>query len=233
MSQSQIQPENEAERDVYRMLCLNTLVDTCRDPDGQVTRHWHNGHTWREAARENISLSVKWKQSGSEEIVLTSREINRSGWLSEEWMQDEGRRSAARGGMEWYGREVPPTLAGGGKTGGRMCSRVVAVGPTAIDVLTAGEGQMATGGMFVEPQLPMTHLQAMETNHQWSRGIERIGFWLTVDDRSAEVGAGGTSTSFKFVRESDQSERETHRGMSRSARSKTRKGQEETAPARV
>ena len=116
--------------------------------------------------RENINLSVKWKQSESEEIVLTSWEINRSGWLSEEWMRGEERRSAVRRGMEWYEREVPSTLAGGRNTSGRMCSRVVAVGPTAINVLTAGESQMATGGMFVEPQLPMTHLRAMQESHQ-------------------------------------------------------------------
>ena len=76
----------------------------------------------------------------------------------------------------WYGREVPPTLAGGGDTSGRMYSGVVAGGLTAIDVLTASEGQVATGGMFVEPQLPMTHLEGA----QW--------IWLTAGDRSAEVG---------------------------------------------
>lgn len=78
--------------------------------------------------------------------------------------------------MEWYGREVPPALAGGGDTGGRMRSGVVAGGLATVDVLAAGEGQMAAGGMFVEPQLPMTHLQAAQ------------GIWLTADDRSAEVG---------------------------------------------
>jgi len=57
--------------------------------------------------------------------------------------------------------EVPPALAGGSDASGRVCSRVVAGGLAAIHVLTAGESQMATGGMFVEPQLPMTHLQAI------------------------------------------------------------------------
>jgi len=66
--------------------------------------------------------------------------------------------------MEWYAREVPPTLTGGGNARGRMRSRVVADGLTAINVLTAGESQMATVGMFIEPQLPMTHLQAMHEN---------------------------------------------------------------------
>ena len=52
----------EVERYIYRVVCLNTLMDT----DGQVTRHWHNDYTWWEAARGRINLSVKWKQSDSE-----------------------------------------------------------------------------------------------------------------------------------------------------------------------
>jgi len=60
--------------------------------------------------------------------------------------------------MKWNGREVPPTMAGGGDASGRVFGRVVAGGLTTIYVLTAGESQMATGGMFIEPQLPMTHL---------------------------------------------------------------------------
>lgn len=43
---------------------------------------------------ESISLSVKWKPAELEEIVRTSCEINRSGWLSEEGVEDEERRSA-------------------------------------------------------------------------------------------------------------------------------------------
>lgn len=34
-----------------------------------------------------FNLPVKWKHSGPEEIVLTSWEINRSGWLPEEWSE--------------------------------------------------------------------------------------------------------------------------------------------------
>jgi len=83
--------------------------------------------------------------------------------ISEEWMRGGGgeeRRSAVQRGMDgWYGREVPPTLTVGSNAGGRMCGRVVAGGLTAINVLTADESQMATVGMFIEPQLPMTHLQ--------------------------------------------------------------------------
>ena len=60
--------------------------------------------------------------------------------------------------MKWYGREVPFTLAGGSNASGRVCGRVVAGGLTAVDVLVAGERQVATEGMFIEPQLPMTHL---------------------------------------------------------------------------
>jgi len=63
--------------------------------------------------------------------------------------------------MKWNGREVPPTLAGGGDASGRVGSRVVAGGLATVHVLTAGESQMATGDMFIEPQLPMTHLQAI------------------------------------------------------------------------
>lgn len=64
--------------------------------------------------------------------------------------------------MKWYGREVSPTLAGGNDTGGWMCSGIVAGGLVAVHVLTANEGQMATGGMFIEPQLPVTHLRATQ-----------------------------------------------------------------------
>lgn len=32
---------------------------------------------------------MKWKRGGSGETVLTSWEISRSGWLSEEWRQGE------------------------------------------------------------------------------------------------------------------------------------------------
>jgi hypothetical protein len=60
--------------------------------------------------------------------------------------------------MEWYGREVPPAFASGSGAGDRVRSGVVAGGLTAINVLTSGESQMATGGMFIEPQLPVTHI---------------------------------------------------------------------------
>ena len=60
--------------------------------------------------------------------------------------------------MKWNGREVSPTMAGGSDASGRVCGRVVAGGLAAVHVLTAGESQMATGGMFIEPQLPVTHL---------------------------------------------------------------------------
>lgn len=72
--------------------------------------------------------------------------------------------------MEWYEREVPPTSAGGGDASSRMRSRVVAGGLATIDVLTAGEGQVATGCVFVEPQLPMTHLQAIQSSGLYGSG---------------------------------------------------------------
>ena len=62
--------------------------------------------------------------------------------------------------MKWYGREVSPTLTGGSNASGRVCGRVVAGGLAAVDVLTGGESQVATEGVFIEPQLPMTHLEA-------------------------------------------------------------------------
>jgi hypothetical protein len=79
-----------------------------------------------------------------------------------------------------YEREVPATLASGNDTSGRMCGRVVTGGLTAIDVLASGEGEMATLGILIEPELPMTHLNVR-------RQQKRIGFWLAMDDRSAEV----------------------------------------------
>lgn len=90
-------------------------------------------------------------------------------------MQGEVGRSAVRRKMKWYGREVPPTLTGGGNTSGRMCGRVMAGGLAAIHVLTAGESQMAAGGMFIEPQLPMTHLQAIQENHQRTEEYSELG----------------------------------------------------------
>jgi len=63
--------------------------------------------------------------------------------------------------MKRYGREEPPTSAGWRDTRGRVRGGVVAGGLTAIDVLASGEGEMTTGGMFIEPQLPMTHLEAV------------------------------------------------------------------------
>ena len=71
------------------------------------------------------------------------------------------RKDDRRGGMKRNGREVPPTVAGGGDASGRVCGRVVAGGLATVYVLTGGESQMAAGGMFIEPQLPMTHLQAI------------------------------------------------------------------------
>ena len=58
-------------------------MDTCLDPDeGQITSYSDNGCTWRKAVEEeDINLSVEWKHSGSGEIVLTSWEIKRWGWL--------------------------------------------------------------------------------------------------------------------------------------------------------
>ena len=49
-----------------------------------------------------------------------------------------------------------------------MCGRVVAVGLAAVDVLAFGEDEVATLGIFVEPQLPMTHLrqQTVEEDNQ-------------------------------------------------------------------
>ena len=65
-----------------------------------------------------------------------------------------------------------------------MCDRVVAAGLLTVDVLAPGEGEMATGGMFVEPQLPMTHLQGSAIAGNAANRVRR----LTVGDRSAEVG---------------------------------------------
>lgn len=79
-----------------------------------------------------------------------------------------------------YERVVPPTLASGSDTSGGMCGRVVTGGLTAIDVLACGEDEMATLGILIEQELPMTHLNV--------RGQQtRIGFWLAMGDRSAEV----------------------------------------------
>ena len=82
----------------------------------------------------------------------------------------------AEEGRKRYGREVPPTLAGGGKTGGRVCGRVVAGGLPTVNVLAPGEGEMTTGGMFVEPQFPMTHLQAREPGSAIAGGMQPTGF---------------------------------------------------------
>jgi len=102
----------------------------------------------------------------------------------------EARRSAgAERGMERYEREVSSTPAGGSNTSGRVCGRVVAGCLTTIDVLTAGEREMGTGNMFIEPQLPMTHLQAIAGEPSVVPGNAANWVqWLTVGDRSAEVG---------------------------------------------
>jgi hypothetical protein len=90
-------------------------------------------------------------------------------------MQSEERRSAVQRGMKWYGREEPPASADGSNASGRMCGGVVADGLTTIDVLAAGESQVATGGMFVKPQLPMTHLQAIGGEPSVKPGNAAIG----------------------------------------------------------
>ena len=58
-----------------------------------------------------------------------------------------------------YEREVPATLTIGSKTSGGVCGRVVTSGQTTIDVFASGKNQMGTLGIFVEPQLPMTHVK--------------------------------------------------------------------------
>ena len=142
-------------------------------------------------------------------------------------MQSEERRSAVQRGMKWYRREVSPTLACGSNTSGRMCGRVVAGGLTAVDVLTAGESQMAAGGMFIEPQLPMTHLQAIAGEPSANAG-NATNSVLAYGGRS--VGGGRRlakmntlfSNSIESRRSTFLREREAHRRVSRSTRSKTR-----------
>lgn len=99
-------------------------------------------------------------------------------------MRNDDRR--CRKERKWYRREVPPTLTDGGDTGERMCGRVETRFLSAVDVLTTGENEMVTLGIFVEPQLPMTHLKT--GGEQSASESKRIGLWLTVGDRSAEVG---------------------------------------------
>lgn len=82
--------------------------------------------------------------------MLTSREINLSGWLLGGGKQGREERKQHR-------REEAATLAIGSDAGGRMCGRVEAERLPAIDVLAGGEDEVATLGIFVEPQLPMTH----------------------------------------------------------------------------
>jgi len=132
--------------------------------------------------------------------------------------------------MKWYGREVSPTLACGSNTSGRMCGRVVAGGLTAVDILTAPESQMATGGMFIEPQLPMTHLQAIAKEPSVNAGNATDSVLAYSSGRS--VGGGRRqakiNTLFSNSIESRRStflrerERETHRRISHSTRLKTR-----------
>jgi len=54
---------------------------------------------------------------------------------------------------------VPPTLTRGRDAGCRVCGSIVTGVLTAVDVLALDENEMATLGIFLEPQLPMTHLR--------------------------------------------------------------------------
>ena len=49
-----------------------------------------------------------------------------------------------------------------------MCGGVVAGGLAAVDVLAGGEGHMAAGRVFVEPEPPVAHLGA--ENGRWAIG---------------------------------------------------------------
>jgi hypothetical protein len=109
---------------------------------------------------------VKWKRAGGEEGELTSWEISRSGWLSEEWMQGE---DDDRERDEGDGREVASAPAGGGETAGRVRGRVVAGGQAAVDVLAGGERHVAAGRVFVEPEPPVAHVEG------GGRGRRRAG----------------------------------------------------------
>jgi len=53
--------------------------------------------------------------------------------------------------------EEAATLAIGSDAGCGVCGGVEAERLAAIDVLAGGEDEVATLGIFVEPQLPMTH----------------------------------------------------------------------------
>lgn len=57
--------------------------------------------------------------------------------------------------------EVPPTFTGGGHTSGWMRGRVETGCLSAVHVLATGENEMGTLDIFVEPQLPMTHLKKL------------------------------------------------------------------------
>jgi len=129
-------------------------------------------------------------------------------------------------------REEPPTSAGWGDTRGRVCGGVVAGGQTAVDVLAGGEGEMTTGGMFIEPQLPMTHLEAIAGERISEAGeCSELGSGL-LSGRS--VGGGRrlvrmnrlfqipSSAGDQLERERER-ERETHRRTGRSARLRTRR----------
>ena len=61
-----------------------------------------------------------------------------------------------------------------------MCGRVVAGGLTTIDVLVFGEDEMVALGIFVEPQLPMTHLrpQTVQEDNQCPENKSGFGSGL-------------------------------------------------------
>lgn len=76
--------------------------------------------------------------------------------------------------------EVPPTLTGGGDTSGRVCGRVETGCLSAVHVLATGENEMATLGIFVEPQLPMTHLKSWRSVGGGRRlGKMNVNTWVS------------------------------------------------------
>ena len=133
--------------------------------------------------------------------------------------------------MKRYGREEPPTSAGWRDTRGRVCGGVVAGDLTAIDILAGGEGEMTTGGMFIEPQLPMTHLEAVAGGRISEAGeCSELGSGL-LSGRS--VGGGRRLAKMNRLfqippsagdqpRERERG-RETHRRTGRSTRLRTRR----------
>lgn len=138
--------------------------------EGQVRRcyWWRNGCTLQEAGRGEIMVSAKWKRPESGRLcLLPGRSIVPVDYQKNGCRVRDDDRGGERG-MKAYGREVASAPTGGGETGGGVRGGVVAGGLAAVDVLAGGESDMATGGVFVEPEPPVAHLGA--ENGRWAIG---------------------------------------------------------------